>query len=376
MPDKDYYNILGVNRDASKEEIKKAYKKLAKKHHPDLNKSDPDATETFKEINEAASVLGDDKKREQYNQFGSEGMKQGNSEYSDFDFSDFRGGNAGSFDFGDMFDRFFGGGGSVFDDDDFGGNSRGRRKGSDLRFDMEISLEDAAFGARKSIIIPRLEKCTRCNGTGAESPSDIKRCDECNGAGVIREARRTPFGVFQTSRPCRKCRGTGEIVKEPCPVCDGEGRVEKNRKLEVNIPEGIEEGTRLRISGEGEAGEHGEDPGDLYVVLHIMQNDKFSREGNDIFNDAQISCTQAALGSEIEVPTLKGTAKLKIPAGTQPGTVFRMRGKGIPSLHGYGRGNQNIQIIVKVPEKLSKREKELLKEFDREIKKKKGFFGL
>jgi molecular chaperone DnaJ len=358
---KDYYKILGVSRDASRDEIKRAYKRLAKKYHPDLNK-EAGAAEKFKEINEAASVLADDKKRQQYDQFGTTAEQFGGYDFGGFDFADFMN---GSFDFGDIFDNIFGGG--------FRNVRTGPRHGANLRFDLEIELEDAAFGTTKHIVIPRLETCDKCNGLGAKSGSDVVACDVCDGTGTKKQTRRTPFGMFSMTTTCPKCHGEGETIKHPCPHCDGTGRVERNSKLEIKIPAGVEEGTKLRIAGEGEAGVKGEPSGDLYVVIHIKPHKIFERHGNDIYLEAPISFTQAALGGEIEVPTLKGKSKLKIPSGTQTDTIFRMKGKGIPSLHGYGTGSQNVRVIVQVPERLSARQKELLKEFDKEGKKK-GFF--
>ncbi len=361
MAKKDYYDILGVGKDAPKDEIKRAYKKLAKKYHPDINKEDPNASEKFKEINEAASVLGDDQKREQYDRFGtadSSGMGgQG------FNFNDFA--NFG-FDFGDIFEGFFGG----------KSGARGRHEassGDNLRFDMEITLEEAAKGVAKTVIIPRHEKCEKCKGLGG---TDIKKCAQCGGSGAVRQTSRTPFGIFSTTRECPACQGSGDIVKNVCEFCDGEGRVKKERRLEIKIPAGVEEGTRLRVSGEGEAGERGAPSGDLYVLIHILPHKFFKRKGNDILTNAEISFAEAALGTTIEIPTLEGTATLKIPAGTQPGTIFRMKGKGIPDVHGYGAGSENITVNVAVPEKLSKKQKELLEEFEKESgKKRKKFFG-
>jgi len=360
--EKDYYKILGVDRNATKEEIKNAYKELAKKYHPDLNK-DANATEKFKEINEAASVLGDDKKREQYDRFGKTAEQFG--DYGGFDFSDFGFdfGDIGSFDVGDIFDQFFGG----------SRKKQKPRRGSDLVYEMEIELEEAAFGAKKRISIPKLIKCDECNGLGAESSSDIVRCANCNGTGVERKTRKTAFGIFQSTTTCSKCRGTGQFIKKECAACDGTGVVKKVRKLEIEIPKGAEEETRLRIAGEGEAGEKGAPPGDLYVVLHQKPHKIFQREGNDIYIEVPISFAAAALGGEIEVPTLGGKATLKIPAGTQTNTVFRMKGKGIPDLHGYGAGNENVRIIAEVPTHLSKKQKELLEEFEKE--RDKGFFS-
>jgi molecular chaperone DnaJ len=351
---KDYYKILGVSKDASKEEIKKAYKKLAKKYHPDINDSDGSA-DKFKEVSEAAAVLSDDQKKEQYDNFGSDDGQSGFNA-SGFDFSDFARGS----DFGDIFDQVFGGGGGG----GFGQRrNHGPQRGSDLRYDIEITLEDAAFGDKKNIIIPRLQTCSRCEGTGAKSGSDVKTCTECHGSGVMKQTRRTPFGIFATTTSCNKCRGEGKIIEEECPVCDGAGRAEKNTKIEITIPKGVEEGSRLRISGEGEAGEKNAPSGDLYIVIHIKKHDVFERRGNDINIDVPISFIQATLGDEINVPTLKGEAKLKIPIGTQTSTIFRMGGKGIPHLQGYGNGDQNVKIIVQTPEKLNKKQKDKLKEF-------------
>ena len=358
---KDYYKILNVDRNASKAEIKRAYKRLAKKYHPDLNKS-KEAAEKFKEINEAASILGDDNKRANYDRFGTtEGTAAG---FEGFDFRDFMSdiGDFG-FDFDSIFDTFFGGGRKRY----------APSRGSDLIYETEITLEDAYYGAKKEIAIPRLERCSKCNGTGAESRSGIEKCSECNGSGYVRRTQRTPFGIFSTTTTCSKCRGKGEYIKNECSVCDGTGVVKKTRKIEIDIPKGAENGLRLRIKGEGQAGEKGAPPGDLYVVLHEKRHNFFQRDGNDIYLEVPISFTKAALGGSIEVPTMEGKATLKIPPGTQTDTIFRMKGKGISNLRGYGSGNQNVKIIVEVPKKLSKKQKELLKEFEKEGKKK-GLF--
>ena len=359
---KDYYDILGVEKNVTKEEIKKAYKNLAKKYHPDLNKEEG-SSEKFKEINEAAAILADDEKRSHYDQFGtSEGMGQG---HQGFDFSDIRG---GGFDFGDIFDQFFGGGG-------FGRSQSRQRRGSDLRYDMEITLEEAAKGITKHIQIPRTASCNECNGSGAESESDIGTCPDCNGAGMQRKTQRTPFGMFSTTVTCSKCRGEGKHIKKECKGCDGTGLVKETRKLEINIPAGAEEGTNLRLQGEGEAGPRGSGSGDLYVVLHVLEHDVFERHGDDLYVKIKIPFTVAALGGEVEVPTLEGNAKLKIPSGTQNNTVFRMKGKGIPYLHGSGTGNENVAVIVEVPKKLSKKQKKILEDFQKESKEKKGILG-
>jgi molecular chaperone DnaJ len=356
-----------VSKDATKDEIKKAYKNLAKKYHPDLNKDHGDG-EKFKEINEAASVLGDDNKRSQYDQFGTTSENFNNQGGFDFRNFGFDFGDSESFDFGDVFESFFGGG------------SRRRaqrsqpRRGNDLLYELEIELEDAAFGTKKSIVIPRLETCDSCHGSGAESKSDVIKCPDCNGAGYVRQERRTPFGYFSTSGPCRKCNGSGQVIKNECPVCDGTGVIKKTRKIEINIPKGAEDGIKLRVAGEGEAGEKGGPSGNLYVEINVKPHKTFTREDDDLYIEVPISFVQAALGSEIEVPTLDGKATLKIPAGTQTNTIFRMRGKGMPHLQDSSYGDEKVKVIVHVPEKLSKRQKELLEEFEKENKEK-GFFG-
>ncbi|MDO8481382.1 MAG: molecular chaperone DnaJ [Nanoarchaeota archaeon] len=365
---KDYYQTLGVGKNATKEDVKKAYKKLAKQFHPDLNKS-ADAEQKFKEINEAAAVLGDDAKRSQYDQFGdAESYKRaaGGNGASGFDFGGFR--DFAGFDFGDIFDQFFSGGMN-------GGQRRRSKRGSNIRVDIEITLENAAQGTIKILSIPREERCPQCQGTGAASPEDITTCSECNGAGVSRRTQRTPFGVFATTSTCGTCRGRGKTIEIECEECDGTGLVKKTRKIEVKVPPGAEEGTNLRVTGEGEAGEEGADAGDLYVIIHVKEHELFERRADDLYIKVEIPFTTAALGGEVEVPTLLGKASLRIPAGTQSNTVFKMRDKGIPYLHGSGQGDELVEVVVAVPKSLSKRQKELLEEFEgREPKKKKGFF--
>ncbi len=362
---RDYYEILGVPRSASKAEIKKAYLRLAKKYHPDLNK-DKDATEKFKEVNEAASVLGDDKKREQYDRFGTTASGSG-AGASGFDFSDFSNFSNFGFDFGDIFDSVFSQGMGGF------GRQRRQSRGADLNYDLEIDLEDVASGASRNIQIPRLERCTKCNGSGAEHESDIRKCEACNGHGIVRQTQRIAFGTFTTTGVCGKCRGTGQFIRNECSLCDGEGRIEKSRTIEVRIPAGVDTGNTLRISGQGEAGEKSAPAGDLFITVHVRQHKIFTRNGNDIEAGVTISFSAASLGGEVEVPTLEGTATLKIPEGTQSGTVFAMRGKGIPDIDTGRRGSENVRVVVEVPTRLSGRQKELLKDFAKEEKK--GFLG-
>ncbi|MEM4260170.1 MAG: molecular chaperone DnaJ [Candidatus Woesearchaeota archaeon] len=361
---KDYYEILGVKRNASKEEIKTAYKNLAKKYHPDINKSD-NAQEKFKEINEAASVLLDENKRQQYDQYGSDFLKRGGATYSDY--AGFE--SSGFSDFEDIFENFFGG---SFENFGFGEKrSRNRKaRGRDLRYDLEIDLEDVAFGTKKEINITKTEKCDQCDGKGGKQ---FEPCDNCEGHGQIRQTRRTPFGLFQTTTMCNKCKGSGQIPKKKCEICGGDGVVEKSKKLIINIPAGVEEGTQLRVAGEGEAVKNGIN-GDLYVFITVKKHSDFERQGDDIIIKLPISFVDAALGAEIDVPTLKGKAKLTIPRGTQSETIFRMKGKGIPHLRSYGTGDQLVKVTIEVPKHLTKKQIELLKEFDEEDKKEKGIF--
>ncbi|RMF55421.1 molecular chaperone DnaJ [Candidatus Woesearchaeota archaeon] len=363
---KDYYKILGVDKNATKEEIKRAYKRLAKKYHPDINK-DPGAAEKFKEISEAAAVLSDDQKREQYDQFGSAGPGMGGFEgfsgFNDFDF--------GSMDLNDIFDSIFGG-------DFFGSRFRRRQgpvQGSDLLYNLEVDLEEAAFGAKKEISVPRHETCSNCNGSGAESPSDIVSCSDCGGTGVLRRTQRTPFGMFSTQTTCRKCHGSGKFIRNNCHICKGSGIVKKVSKIEVEVPKGVFTGSKLRIRGHGEAGQKGGPPGDLFVAIKVKPHPIFERDGNNIYITVPINFTEAALGTSIEVPTLKGKAVLKVPPGTQSGTILKMSGKGIPDLHSGRPGNQMVRIIVETPTKLTKKQKDLLKKLDlKSPRKKKGLF--
>lgn len=352
MAKKDYYEVLGVNRDAHEKELKQAYRKLARKYHPDVNKEDPKAADKFKEISEAYEILSDKDKRARYDQYGHSGINQ----------EDFGHGGFSSFEdiFGsDIFDIFFGGGRST----------TGRRprptQGRDLQYVLEIDFEEAVFGKDKTITIPRSETCTNCEGSGVKPGSNPQSCKECDGRGEVRRAQQTPFGQFVQTTTCPKCRGQGEVIKEYCSQCHGEGKVDQRSKVAIKIPAGVDTGNRLRMSGEGEAGERGGPPGDLYIVIKVRPHEFFERDGDDLIFELPISFVQATLGDEIKVPTLEGKVKFKIPPGTQPGKVFRLKNKGINRLQGYGKGDLKVKIKVCIPEHLTKKQRELLKEFSR-----------
>lgn len=341
---KDYYELLGVHRNATDADLKRAYRRLAHEHHPDKNPGNKAAEEKFKEISEAYAVLSDSQKRAYYDQYGTAPGAQGAGP------GGFGGAGMGDI-FGDIFEEFFGG-------------SRGRTRatsGDDLRYNLKISFEDAAFGTTTKIRIPRWERCPDCDGLGAKSKDSIHTCTACNGAGQIRMQQ----GFFSVSRTCSRCNGEGKVITDPCKACNGRKRVERERTLSVKIPAGVEAGNTIRLTGEGELGSYGGPPGDLYVYLTVEDHPLFTREGQDIICEVPVSFAQAALGTEIEAPTLSGSTKLKIPAGTQPGQVFRLKGKGFPYLRGSGAGDQLCKIVVEVPTKLTSQQKELLQEFDR-----------
>ena len=351
MSKRDYYEILGVSQEASQDEIKKAYRKLARQYHPDANPDDKGAEEKFKDVAEAYEVLSDPEKRANYDQFGHAGANGhgfgGSGGFGGFDGADFGG-------LGDIFDMFFGGGGR---------RRQGPEKGSDLRVDLEVSFKEAAFGIEKDIKVPRTEECGTCGGSGAAPGTKPHICSSCNGAGQVQFAQNTPFGRIVQTKVCDQCRGKGKIVDKPCATCHGSGKVRKTKSIHVKIPAGVDNGTRVRMAGEGEAGTMGGPKGDLYIYIHVKPDRLFRREGNDVVMEIPISFAQAALGDEIEIDTLDGKAKLKIPEGTQSGTVFRLRGKGITDLHGYGRGDQLVHVKVMTPKKLTEKQKALLKEF-------------
>ncbi len=366
MPAKrDYYEILGVDKNASQDEIKSAYRKLAMQYHPDRNKS-PDAEEKFKELSEAYAVLSDADKRQQYDRFGHAGIDM---RYTQEDI--FRG-----VDFDDIFREFGLGGfgfgrGSIFDIF-FGGRREGPSRGSDILYELSIDLEDAALGKTVELEVPRTEACSTCNGSGAKPGTSPRTCPTCRGSGQMTQTRSTPFGRFVTTSTCSTCRGAGEIIDSPCVTCHGSGTVQRKRRIEVKIPKGVDTGSRLRIAGEGEAGDRGAPPGDLYVEINVNPHEIFTRHDSDLVMEAAVSFVQAALGDEIVVPTLDGKIKMKIPPGTQNGHIFRLRGKGMPSLHTSGKGDQLVRIKVEVPTKLNERQKQLLREFAEISGEKKG----
>lgn len=355
MEKRDYYEVLGVERGATEQEIKKAYRKQAMKYHPDKNQGDKEAEEKFKEINEAYEVLSDAQKRKTYDQFGHAGLG-GNGGF----------GGAGGFqgtDFGDFGDIF----GSMFGDIFGGGGMRqrrnGPRKGADLRYSMDLTFEEAAFGTEKDITFNRQEECDACHGTGAKQGTKPKQCPTCHGVGQVNQQVRTPFGTMVKSTTCPTCHGEGEIIEQKCPKCGGRKTVPGKKTVSVKVPEGIEDSMMLRMSGQGQPGEKGGPRGDLLIHIRIKPHEIFVRDGNTVWMDMPISFAQAALGDEIQVPTLDGTVKYKIPEGTQTGTIFRLKDKGIPYRNGRGRGDQRIRVKVEVPKKLTDKQRELLRAF-------------
>lgn len=352
MAKRDYYEVLGVEKGAGEDDIKRAYRKMAKKYHPDLNKDNPDAEKSFKEVNEAYEVLSDPQKKSQYDQFGHsafEGPGGGAGGY----------GGADGFGFGgfeDIFDMFTGG---------FGRRSNsGPKRGNDLQYSISITLEEAAFGATKEINVNRTEECDTCHGSGAADPSKVRTCSHCNGTGQVQTVVNTIFGRSMTSKPCEHCRGKGKTFDEPCKECKGSGRQRRNRKIKITIPAGIADGQAVTLRGEGDHGTLGGPKGDLYVVISIKAHKQFKRRDDDLLIELDISVTQAILGDEVTVPTLEGDVKYKIEEGTQSGTVYKLKNKGIKHLRGNGKGSLYVKVIVNIPKKINDRQRELIKEFD------------
>ncbi len=370
MNKRDYYEILGVDKNATKDDIKKAYKKLALKFHPDRNKGDKDSEEKFKEVGEAYSVLSDDNKRSKYDRFGHEGVR-GGSGAGGFDFSGFNFGDAES-----IFEQFFGGG--------FGGSSRrrsssGLKKGTDIQISIKLTLEEIAGETTKKIKLNKYVKCSGCNGSGAKNISSKTKCSTCSGTGEIRTVQRSILGQFVNVSPCHHCDGTGEVILEKCPMCSGEGRVREDKTVSVAIPAGVSEGQYLTLSGVGNAGKRGGPSGDLIVIIHEKEHKYFHRDRENLYYDLQLSVPQAVLGTDIEVPVIEGKVKLKVPSGTQSGKKLLLKGKGLPVLNGYGNGDLIVRITIWIPCKLSKKTKDMFESLNEleELKPKsaeKGFF--
>ena len=368
---RDYYEVLGIQKGASEDEIKKAYKKLARKYHPDMNPGDKEAEEKFKEINEANEVLSDPEKKSRYDQFGFAGV--------DPNYGAGAGGGAygGGFDFGDLgdiFGSFFGGG--------FGGqrrNPNAPQRGESIRASVSISFTEAAFGCEKSVTIERSEQCPTCKGSGCAPGTTPEICPDCHGSGTVQTRRQTPMGVFASNGPCRKCGGTGRLIHQPCSDCRGSGAVRKRRTIKVNIPAGIDHGQTISLRGQGGAGKNGGPAGDLLITVMVQPHEIFRRDGVDVFCEAPITFTQAVLGAELEIPTIDGKVKYSIPEGTQTGTVFRLKGKGVPVLNGRGRGDQYVTVVIETPRSLNKEQKEALRRFSETLgennyEKRKSFF--
>ena len=369
---RDYYEVLGIQKGAQDAEIKKAYRKLAKENHPDLHPGDKEAEARFKEINEAYEVLSDSDKRARYDQFGFAGV---DPNYGAGGFGG--GGFEGSFDFGDLgdiFGSFFGGG--------FGGGGRtrtGPQRGESLRMGMTISFEEAAFGCEKEVSLERVEQCDTCRGTGAAPGTSPETCSNCGGSGQVQQRRQTPMGVFATTGTCPRCGGKGKIVASPCKDCGGSGQVRRRKTVKVSIPAGIDNGQIISLRGQGNAGKNGGPAGDLQLVITVEPHPLFRRDGSNVYCEAPITFTQAVLGGVMEIPTIDGKVKYDIPEGTQTGSTFRLRGKGIPNVNGRGRGDQFVTVYIETPRNLNREQKEALKKFSETLKESnyeahKGFF--
>ncbi len=358
MAKRDYYEVLGVEKGASDDELKKSYRKLARKYHPDVNPGDKEAEEKFKEINEAYETLSDADKREQYDRYGHDGP-------GGFGGAGGFGGFGGGQDFGgmnDIFDMFFGGG--------FGGGQqqRGPRKGADLRYDLTIEFEEAVFGTEKTITLPKWESCGTCHGTGAKPGTSATTCSRCNGTGQVYTMQKTPFGQIQTAKVCPECGGEGTVIKDPCTECNGKGKKRVNKKIEIKVPAGVDVGSRLRMSGEGDPGEQGGPNGDLYIYINVRNHPIFVRNEDDIYMEQEINIAQAALGADVQVQTLEGKVTLTIPAGVQSGAKFRMKGKGVKNIKGYGKGDQYVTIKVVTPKNLTTEQRDLLQKLSATFK--------
>ena len=353
---RDYYEVLGIQKGASEDEIKRAYKKLARKYHPDMNPGDKEAEEKFKEINEANEILSDPTKKSRYDQFGFAGVDP-NYGAGGGGF----GGGAGGFDFGDLgdiFGSFFGGG--------FGGAQQrrnGPQRGESIRMSVPVSFTEAAFGCEKDVTLERSEQCPTCHGNGCAEGTTPEICPECRGSGTVQVRRQTPMGVFATTATCTKCGGSGKIIHQPCAECHGNGRVHKRRTVKVSIPAGIDNGQTISLRGQGHAGKNGGPNGDLLITVMVKPHDLFRRDGTSVFCEAPITFTQAVLGAELEIPTIDGKVKYTIPEGTQTGTVFRLRGKGIPVLNGRGRGDQYVTVTIETPQNHNREQKDALRKF-------------
>ncbi|MDD4849453.1 MAG: molecular chaperone DnaJ [Gemmiger sp.] len=377
---KDYYEVLGVGKNASDSEIKSAYRKLAKKYHPDLNPGNKEAEEMFKEVNEANDILADPEKRKRYDQFGFAGVDPNYAAEQGGGFGGSYGGGFGGVDLGDLFGDIFGGGGG------FGGFGGGRsanpnapRKGHDIQASVILTFEEAAHGCSKPITINRQESCPDCGGTGAERGTSPETCSYCGGRGFVMTQQRTPFGVMQSQQPCSHCGGRGSIIKNPCKTCHGTGKTSTRKTVEVHIPAGIDDDQNIALRGQGDAGTNGGPGGDVIVHVTVKTDPVFERDGFDVYVKVPITYSQAVLGAEVEVPTVDGKVAQKIPEGTQSGTKFRLRGKGIQYLNGRGRGDQFVLVDVEIPKKLNKTQRDALAAFEASLKdenyeKRKGFF--
>ena len=367
---RDYYEVLGVTKGASDDEIKKAYKKMARKYHPDLNPDNKEAEEKFKEVNEAYEVLSDPNKKARYDQYGHAGVDPNFGAGAGFD---------GNFDFGDLgdiFGSFFGGG--------FGGGGRrsnpnAPQRGESIRLSLTISFEEAAFGCEKEVSVDRMEQCGTCGGNGCAAGTTPEICPDCHGTGQVQVRRQTPMGVFATSSPCGRCGGKGKIIHQPCSDCRGSGSVRKRKTIKASIPAGIDNGQTISIRGQGHAGKNGGPAGDLLITITVRPHELFRREGTSVLCEAPITFAQAVLGAELEIPTIDGKVKYDLPEGTQSGTTFRLNGKGIPSINGRGRGDQYVTVYIETPRNLNKEQKEALKKFaeavgDNNYEERKKFF--